>query len=156
EVLQVRVEARSELCDRGHSVLREHRVVVHRVAGAYGQEEAGYLLRNTPAALAQASSTSALLFAIGLAKQAGVAVAADSTLPGQPPGFPSRAGSTLDALRSLAEQADAPLVVRDGEVRLGAAVGTPTDVTPGPFDPDTNIVSLDSHGGEDTSGSLNP
>lgn len=121
----------------------------------YGQETAGYLLRNTAAAIDQTTG-SALLFAEHLVKPAGVQLAANSTLPGDLAGFTVRSGSTLDALRGLAERADVPLVVRDGDVYLGDAVGASSDTAPVPFDPNTNIVSLGSLDGEDTAGGLAP
>src|SRR4051794_14812117 len=68
----------------------------------YGQEQAGYLLRNTPAA-GQATGSDAVLFARDLARRAGVQLAVNSTLPGDLTGFTLRTGSTLDALRALAE-----------------------------------------------------
>src|SRR5213082_3086704 len=121
----------------------------------YGQEQAGYLLRNTPAA-GQATGAEAVRFAKDLASRAGVQLAVNSTLPGDLAGFTLRTGSTLDALRALAERADVPLVVRDGNVYLGAAVGAASDTAPVAFDPDTNIVSLHSLDGEDTAGALTP
>jgi len=120
-----------------------------------GQEEAGYLLRNTPAAR-QSTGASAVLLARDLAGQANVQLAANSTLPGDLDGFTVRTGSTLDALRALAERAGVPLVVRDGQVHLGDAVGAATDTAPVAFDPDTNIVALHSVDGEDTAGALTP
>ncbi|MFD4507788.1 hypothetical protein [Streptomyces sp. NPDC058457] len=122
----------------------------------YGQETAGYLLRSTPAAAARAGVTSAAVFAGELAKKANVPVAPGSTLPGDLAGFTVRSGSTLDALRALADRGDAPLVVRDGTVYLGAAVGAASDAAPVAFAPDTNIVSLDTVNGEDTAGSPAP
>lgn len=122
----------------------------------YGQETAGYLLRNTPVAADQDASRDALLFAGDVAGRAGVQLAANSTLPGDVAGFTVRSGSTLDALRELAERADVPLVVRDGHVHLGGAVGASTDTAPVTFDPNTNIVALDSVNGEDTAGDLTP
>lgn len=120
-----------------------------------GQEQAGYLLRNTPAS-GQATGASAVSFATELARRADVQLAANSTLPGDLTGFTLRTGSTLDALRALAARADTPLVVRDGNVYLGDAVGAATDTAPVDFDPDTNIVSLHSVNGEDTAGALTP
>ena len=122
----------------------------------YGQEEAGYLLRNTPAAVGRPEATSALLFAGELAERAKVSLAAKSTLPGDLTGFTVRSGSTLDALRTLADRAGVPLAVRDGKVYLGAAVGAAGDTAPATLDPDTNIVSLDTVSGEDTAGELSP
>jgi hypothetical protein len=129
----------------------------------YGQEEAGYLLRNTPAAIARPAraggaqaADSALLLARDLASRAGVQLATGSTLLGDLAGFTVRSGSTLDALRALAGRAGVPLVVRDGRAYLGAAVGAAGDAAPTDFSPDTNIVSLDSAHAEDTAGDLAP
>ncbi|QKV80430.1 hypothetical protein [Amycolatopsis sp. Hca4] len=122
----------------------------------YGQEEAGYLLRNTPAA-GQATGTDAVRFARDLVRRAGgVQLAPNSTLPGDLTGFTVRTGSTLDALGALATRAAVPLVVRDGDVFLGDAVGAATDTAPVAFDPDTNIVSLHSLDGEDTASTPAP
>lgn len=121
----------------------------------YGQEKAGYLLRNTTAAVGSPAGTSAQLFALELLKDV-VPVAKGSTLPGDLSGFTVRSGSLLDALRALAERGNAPLVVRDGTVYLGAAVGAANDTAPVALDPDTNIVWLDSSYGEDTAGELSP
>lgn len=121
----------------------------------YGQEKAGYLLRNTLAAVGSPAGTSAQLFALEMLKDL-VPVAKGSTLPGDLSGFTVRSGSMLDALRALAERGDAPLVVRDGTVYLGAAVGAANDTAPVALDPDTNIVWLDSSYGEDTAGELSP
>jgi hypothetical protein len=115
-----------------------------------GQEQAGYLLRNTPAALGRAHTTKALEFAAALAKVARVEVAGGSTLTGDLANFTVRQGSTLEVLRTLARQASAPLVIRDGKVYLGASVGALTEAAPTDFDPATNVVALDSTNAEDT------
>ena len=122
----------------------------------YGQESAGYLLRNTEAAVGRSASTSGLDFVGDLLQGTKVPLAANSTLPGDLTDFTVRSGSVLDALRALADRADVPLVVRDGQVYLGAAVGQAGDRAPTAFDPDVNLVSLDSANGEDTSGALAP
>jgi len=114
----------------------------------FGQEEAGYLLRTTRAELAAPETTSALAFATRLVGER--RMAENSTLPGDLTGFTQRTGSVLDALRELAARADVPLVVRDGKVHLGAAVGAPGDRAPMVFSPETNIVSLEGHNAEDT------
>ncbi|MDJ0343461.1 hypothetical protein QMK19_18080 [Streptomyces sp. H10-C2] len=122
----------------------------------YGQEEAGYRLRTRPAAGGRPTATTAVELAGALARDAHVPLANGSTLPGDLTGFTVRSESTLDALRALARRADAPLVVRDGKVYLGAAVGEASDKAPMPFDPDTNIVSLDRANAEDSAGNLTP
>jgi len=115
-----------------------------------GQDEAGYLLRCTPAELDRAAAGTTLELAGALALAAGVQVSDGSTLPGTAEGVTVRAGSTLDALGALAARSDVPLVIRDGKVFLGAAVGAPTDPAPVVFDPDTNLAALSSSTSEDT------
>ncbi|MDX2547453.1 hypothetical protein ACOT81_37325 [Streptomyces sp. WI04-05B] len=115
-----------------------------------GQEEGGYLLRNTPVELDRRAGTETVDLAKSLAKAAGVSLADGSTIGGGPRDLTVRAGSALDALGALAAQADVPLVVRDGAVYLGSAVGALTDPAPVVFDPDTNLVSLSSSTSEDT------
>ncbi|MFN2496346.1 MAG: hypothetical protein ABR608_10645 [Pseudonocardiaceae bacterium] len=115
-----------------------------------GQEEGGYLLRNTPAEQDRPASTKAVDLAESLAAAAGIPLADGSTLGDDLADFTVRTGSTLDALGALAARADVPLVVRDRKVYLGLAVGAPTDPAPVVFDPDTNLVSLSSSTAEDT------
>ena len=116
----------------------------------YGQEEAGYLLRNTPAQFDAPATTTAAAFATTLINRAGVQIAPGSTLGGDLTGFTMRTGSTLDALRNLADRDGSPMVVRDGKVVLGAAVGQLDGDGPLSFDPDSNIVSLTLDNAEDT------
>lgn len=121
-----------------------------------GQEKAGYALRNTRAVVARPGRTTAAVLAADLLRSAQVPVATGSTLPGDLTGLTVRSGSVLEALRTLADRAAVPLVVRDGRAYLGAAVGAPTDPAPVTFDPDANIVTLDSAAAEDTAGDLAP
>ncbi|WP_105969039.1 hypothetical protein [Streptomyces geranii] len=114
-----------------------------------GQEEGGYLLRNTPVERDRRVGTESVDLAKSLAGAAGVPLADGSTVGG-PLDFTVRAGSALDALGALAARADVPLVVRDRAVHLGAAVGAFTDPAPVVFDPDTNLVALSSSTAEDT------
>ncbi|MFD7297823.1 hypothetical protein ACFV9W_31445 [Streptomyces sp. NPDC059897] len=104
-----------------------------------GQEEGGYRLRNTPARLDRSTETPRIDLVTELLRAAGVALADGSTLPGSVPGIGIRAGSTLGPLQELADAADVPLVVRDGSVLLGAAVGR--EPAPVPIDPELNLVS---------------
>ncbi|MFB4296704.1 hypothetical protein [Actinomadura sp. NTSP31] len=115
-----------------------------------GQEEGGYLLRNAPAKLDRPAGGRAVELAGALAASAGVPLADGSTLGGDLADFTVRTGSVLEALGALAARAGEPLVVRDGKVFLGRAVGAPTDPAPVVFDPDTNLVSLSSSTAEDT------
>lgn len=122
----------------------------------YGQEEAGYLLRTKLAAISVPDRTLAQDFAGELLRSARVELASGSTLPGELTGFTTRVGSILDALRRLTDRADVALVVRDGKVFTGAAVGAAEDVAPMAFDPDTNIVALDNTDGEDSAADPSP
>ncbi|MCA1705899.1 MAG: hypothetical protein LC808_22620 [Actinobacteria bacterium] len=121
-----------------------------------GQEEGGYLLRNTPAEQDRPASTKAVDLAESLAAAAGIPLADGSTLGDDLADFTVRTGSTLDALGALAARADVPLVVRDRKVYLGLAVGAPTDPAPVVFDPDTNLVSLSSSTAEDSGVPVGP
>jgi hypothetical protein len=122
----------------------------------YGQEEAGYRLRNKGASLSNAGPVPRFSIAQALLEGTGVGLAQGSTLPGELSDFTIQSKSTLDALADLAAQAGVAFVVRDKQVFLGAAVGRPTDTTPVDFDPDTNIVSLEPTSGEDSDDLPNP
>lgn len=122
----------------------------------YGQEEAGYRLRTTPAAAGRPTATTAIELAAELLRGAGVPPANGSTLPGDLTGFTVRSASALDALGALAARAGVAMLVRDGQVYLGDAVGAVTDAAPVTFDPDTNIVSLDSANAQDTDAGPTP
>ncbi|RKT08175.1 hypothetical protein BX286_6259 [Streptomyces sp. 3211.6] len=115
-----------------------------------GQEEGGYLLRNTPTAESALAPTDVTEFARTVAAQAGVQLATGSALTGTLENFTAGNGSALDTLRDLARRADVPLVVRDKMVYLGPAVGNPADRAPVGFDPERNLVSLDQSRAEDT------
>jgi hypothetical protein len=119
-----------------------------------GQEEGGYKLRQAQAALGRPDETDALDFATALAGSAGVPVAQGSTLDRDLTDFTVRAGTMLSALQSLA--GTTPLVVRDGTVYLGDAVGASTDPSPMVFDPDTNLISLAARSREDTQPQSSP
>jgi hypothetical protein len=122
----------------------------------YGQETAGYLLRLAKAAVDLPDKKTALDFAQALADNAKVELVTGSTLPGDLDDYTVRTGSALGALGALAKRGDVPLVVRDGKILLGAAVGAPGDNAPIVLDPDTNIVSLGNLDGEDTGGDQEP
>ena len=109
-----------------------------------GQEKGGYRLRTTCIAAGKPQQTTgdALLKEV-IAQPAGVSVATDSKLNLSLPDFTLKAGNGLQALRQLADMANAPLVVRDNTIYLGAAVGSSKDPAPVAFTPDTNIVRLD-------------
>ncbi|WP_020671288.1 hypothetical protein [Amycolatopsis nigrescens] len=116
----------------------------------HGQEEGGYLLRNTPAELGPAPGVRIVDLTESLAKAAGVGLAGGSSAGEGPADFTVRSGSVLDALAEIAARADVPMVLRDRQVHLGDAVGAPADRAPVVFDPDTNLVALSSSTAEDT------
>ncbi|WP_199512717.1 hypothetical protein [Nucisporomicrobium flavum] len=104
-----------------------------------GQEEAGYKLLKKAARLDRPKNLPRLTLVRDLVQAAEVTLARQSTIPGSVGDISVCTATTLTALRELADAADVPLVVGDGEVRLGAAVGA----TPAPVrvDPDLNLVS---------------
>lgn len=104
-----------------------------------GQEEAGYKLLKKAARLDRPKNLPRLTLVRDLVQAAEVTLARQSTIPGSVGDVSVCAATTLTALRELADAADVPLVVGDGEVRLGAAVGA----TPAPvrIDPGLNLVS---------------
>ena len=112
-----------------------------------GMELAGYWLLNTPVQADQ-DGDRPLGELVGkvadqASKKAGgqvsVTVPQDSGLPAVP-GFTLRNGSGLEALRAIAEAAQAPLVVADGSILVGRTVGRGGPVV---FSAEDNIVSLD-------------
>jgi hypothetical protein len=117
----------------------------------YGQEEAGYRLLKARAESDQPGAVTALTFVEDiLLKKVDVPLAKGSTLPGDLTDFTAGSKSILAALSDLAESRGVAFVVRDGTAFLGASVGDPRDSAPMDFDPDTNIVSLDTVHGEDS------
>lgn len=103
-----------------------------------GQEEAGYLLRATKARLDRPAALPRLKLVRELLPK-GVDLAPGSTIPGSVGNISVCSGSTLTALQQLAADADVPIVVRDGSVLLGAAVGR--EGAPVVVDPEVNLVS---------------
>ena len=103
-----------------------------------GQEEAGYLLRNTEARLDRPAALPRLQLVHDLLPD-GVRLAPDSTISGSIGNISVCSGSTLTALQQLATDADVPIVVRDGSVLLGDAVGR--EPAPVRVDPELNLVS---------------
>ncbi|MDP9696698.1 UNVERIFIED_ORG: hypothetical protein J2X79_004281 [Arthrobacter globiformis] len=118
-----------------------------------GQEEAGYLLRGTPARHDQPSTLSRLKLVRALLPD-GVDLAPGSTIPGNVGNFSVCSGSTLTALRQLAADAHVPIVVRDGSVLLGAAVGR--ERAPVAIDPELNLVSRGNTQSDDPTGHASP
>jgi hypothetical protein len=106
-----------------------------------GQELGGYLLRSTDARVALAGAASADDFAAAVVRSAGLTLAAGSTIGVSTENFTLRTPSGLAALQNLADLNSAPIVVRDGLVLVGPAVGAATDVAPVAFDPEVNLVA---------------
>ena len=102
-----------------------------------GQETAGYLLRTTPVEKSAGDPVPTLDFVRSILPD-GVDLAAGSTIPGVMRDFTTVAGSVCEAVAKLAGRAGVAMVIRDGAVHLGAAVGR--DPAPVVLDPSTNIV----------------
>ncbi|MEJ3748620.1 hypothetical protein WEI85_35735 [Actinomycetes bacterium KLBMP 9797] len=130
--------------------------VITRISGTVGEDgllvtelrgydKAGHRLRGTDVYAHRPGVASLDQFVGDVAQQAGVGhllggglpVVADYTL---------RARSGLEALRQIADQTGAPLVVSDGTVRIGATVGLANAVT---FSDEENIVALEPNQEED-------
>ena len=110
-----------------------------------GQEETGYLLLHTRAAgtLRGSGDLDAVvrrLLATVKAPAGGLRLADGSSLGASTRDFTVRRGSVLSALSQLTELAGKALVVGDGVVAIGAAVGRDR----APVDIDDNIVQLGS------------
>jgi hypothetical protein len=103
-----------------------------------GLEEAGFLLRDKRARLDRPATLPRLNLVRDLLPE-GVELTPGSTIPGSIGEFSVCSGNTLTALRQLAVDAGVPIVVRDGSVLLGDAVGR--EPAPVPVDPDRNLVS---------------
>jgi hypothetical protein len=103
-----------------------------------GYEQAGYTLLTTRGAAHKAGSASLSAFAAELGK-AGVSVDAGSELTAVPD-FTVLADTAMGALRDIAEQAGAAVVIRDGTVLLGSRVGADGGAS---FSAEKNIVRLD-------------
>jgi hypothetical protein len=103
-----------------------------------GQEEAGWLLRDKPARLGRPAALPRINLVRDLLPD-GVNLAPGSTIPGSVGDFSVCSGNTLTALQQLAADADVPIVVRDGSVLLGDAVGR--ESAPVRIDPDRNLVA---------------
>jgi hypothetical protein len=108
-----------------------------------GLEETGFALLNREAAAAPEKAktfddlTRALLES---PEEPKVTLAPGSTLTTPQRRPAQRQSSVLAAIARLAEAAGAALVIRDGQVYLGPAVGA--EVAPVAFDPETNLVRL--------------
>jgi hypothetical protein len=109
-----------------------------------GSELAGYRLFNTAVRLGDRGPRSLDQYVTDIARAASTTAApvtaAAGSLLGSASDFTLRNGNALDALRTIAEAASAPLVIRDGKIFIGQAVGRDGGVT---FSARDNIVSLD-------------
>lgn len=114
-----------------------------------GQEAGGYALRMTPAGDHRAQSTDGLEFAGKVVDAAGLTLAKGSALKTELKDHTVRHPTALGALRELADTARAPVVIRDGEVLIGPAVGA-GDPAPVAFDPEVNLVTYGDAQGEET------
>lgn len=118
-----------------------------------GQEETGYLLLRTRAAgtLRGSGDLDAVvrrLLSSVTAPSGGLRLADGSSLGTASRDFTVRSGSVLSALSQLTELAGKALVVGDGVVAIGAAVGRDR----APIDLDTTVVQLGSAQTERTAG----
>lgn len=113
-----------------------------------GQESAGYTLLKRQVAQGRRASSPRIKLVRSLLDGTGVPLAPQSAVAGTVENYTVRARSVLGALHELAEQASIALVVRDGAVHLGPAVGS--ESAPVIFDPETNIVSRADGQAEDT------
>ncbi|MEU8761573.1 hypothetical protein [Streptomyces sp. NPDC048659] len=114
-----------------------------------GQDAGGYALRTTGAAAHRAEAATALEFADRIVTAAGLTLAKSSALDTELTDHTVRNPTALDALRELAGTARAPVVIRDGTVLVGPAVGA-DDPAPVAFDPETNLVRYGDTQGEET------
>jgi hypothetical protein len=108
-----------------------------------GMELAGYRLVRTAVRAGTAGEHSLTEHVDAVAKAAStpeVTLTARATGLGEATDFSLRSGDGLQALRQIADVAHAPLVVRDGEILLGGAVGAGPPLR---FTAADNIVTLD-------------
>ncbi|MFE5720439.1 hypothetical protein [Streptomyces erythrochromogenes] len=108
-----------------------------------GMELAGYRLLRTAVRASQPGGQSLTESVKAIAKAAstsGVTVTTSAAGLPEARNFSLRTGDGMQALRDVAKVAQAPLVVGDGTVRIGAAVGTGAPLR---FTAADNIVALD-------------
>jgi hypothetical protein len=112
----------------------------------FGHEEAGYLMQHAPAAVALRGHGSLddvvhqLLRSVHGNGSGGIRLARGSTLGTRVRDYTIVGGSVLAALTQLANLAQQPIVITDGSVAIGPAVGTAH--APVNFDPSVNIARL--------------
>ena len=108
-----------------------------------GQETAGYQLRTTCMPVDNSGELSANDLVQKIAKTANVQVAGGSMIDPsiKVNAFTLKTTNSLEALRQIANIAATPLVIRDGKIYIGPAVGK--DEAPVHFDADINIVKQD-------------
>jgi hypothetical protein len=106
-----------------------------------GEEIGGYRLRTlSDFAFDKREEVTADQLVKEIAKSADVTVHADSSVKLKLSDFTLRAKNGLAALQEIARRAEAPLVIRDKTIYLGAAVGRENGLI---FSADTNIVKMD-------------
>jgi hypothetical protein len=124
-----------------HSITSSVDAAGRLVTRVRGFEKAGYRLLTTPHVQDVAGEVELDELARTLGKDAGVNVVPGADLSARRD-VTIRARTCLEALRQLASIAGAPVVIADGEVRIGDSVGPLPGAT---FAAGTNIVSLERH-----------
>ncbi|GLY16388.1 hypothetical protein LWF15_29875 [Kineosporia rhizophila] len=112
-----------------------------------GQDEAGFKLLRRPGSLDRPSALPRMHMVRDLLQEAEVELGAGSTVPGTLNDFTSCARTTLGAVQDLAREAKVSMVVRDGAVYLGAAVGK--EPAPVSADAQANVVARVDRQGQD-------
>jgi hypothetical protein len=106
-----------------------------------GQETGGYKLRTYCPEEGKPSQATAEDFVRAIAQKAGVEIDLGPELKVQLKDFTVKSENALAAIRQIAQMAQAPLVVRDNKIFIGASVGS--EEAPVKFTQDDNIVRLD-------------
>ncbi|WP_155849828.1 hypothetical protein [Arthrobacter sp. H41] len=112
-----------------------------------GHEEAGYVMQHKPASVALSGNAPLddvvheLLDSVKGEIEGGIQLVSGSTLDTSARDYTIVGGSVLAALTQLTDLARKPLVIADGTVAIGPAVGR--GKAPVDFDPRTNIAALE-------------
>jgi hypothetical protein len=112
-----------------------------------GQEEAGYRLRKTPGRLSKPGTAARADVVRELVAAANVPMAPGSAVTGSVSDTTIRASTALAALQDIALQANVPLLVADGAVAIGPAVGA--QLAPVPVDPGLNLAARNDDQADD-------
>lgn len=121
-----------------------------------GHEEAGYVMQHTAATVALSGTASLddvvrqLLDSVKDSIQGGIRLVSGSSLGTTTRNYTIVGGSVLAALTQLTDFAEKPIVISDGTVAIGPAVGLAE--SPVEFDPTTNIAALSQGQQESRSG----